>query len=94
MSLATELMRASPIGVKALKNALSKVIAEGKARVVTDRNRPRHFLIPYEDMVELLEIIEELSDPAYLKRMAEGRRAIRQGAKGIPVSRMWRRLGL
>lgn len=94
MSMATELMRAAPIGVKDLKNRLSAVIGASKARVVTDRNRPRHFLIPYEDMVELLEIFEELSDPEYLRRVAEGRRVVAKGGKGVPVGRMWKRLGL
>jgi PHD/YefM family antitoxin component YafN of YafNO toxin-antitoxin module len=95
MSLATEMMRATPIGVKDLKNQLALVLHEHRPRlIIGDRNQPRHFLIPYEEMIELLEILEELSDPGHLRRVAEGRKAISRGAKGIPIEQVWKRLGL
>ena len=42
-------------------------------------------IVPYEEMVELLDIIEEIDDPKTASLIAQGRRAVRDGAKGIPV---------
>jgi len=93
MSLATNLLRAETIGVKELKNHLSVVLKQRKARVVTDRNKPKHFLIPYEDMVEIAEIVEELSSAKLLRDIAEGRRSYRKG-KWIPLETLAKDLKL
>lgn len=93
MSLATQLLRAEPIGVKELKNNLSAVLKRNKPRVVTDHNKPRHFLIPHEDMVELVEALEELSDPRLLKRIAEGRESYRKG-KAVSLGQLAKDLKL
>ena len=79
MTLAAQLLRAEPIGVKELKNTLSAVLKRKKPRVVTDHNKPRHFLIPHEDMLEIVEVLEELSDPKLLRQVAEGRESYRKG---------------
>lgn len=93
MSLATQLLRAEPIGVRELKNKLSAVLRRGKPRIVTERNKPRHVLVPYEDMVELVEILDELSDPRLLKQIAEGRKGYREG-KSVPIEATAKALGL
>ncbi len=93
MSLATQLLRVAPIGVKELKNTLSAVLRRGKARIVTEHNRPRHVLVPYEDMVELVELLDELADPRLLKQIAEGRESYRKG-KWIPLETTAKALGL
>ena len=93
MSLAIQLLRAEPIGVRELKNKLSAVLRRGKPRIVTDRNKPRHVLVPYEDMVDLVEILDELSDPKLLKQIAEGREGYRKG-KSVPLERLAKDLGL
>ena len=93
MSLATQLLRAEPVGVKELKNNLSAILKKGKARIVTDRNKPQHVLVPYNDMVELVELLDELSDPRLLKQIAEGREGHRKG-KSVPLERLAKDLGL
>ncbi len=93
MSLATQLMRAEPIGVKELKNNLSTVLKRGKTRVVTDRNKPKHFLIPYEDMIDIVELMEELSDTKLQRQIAEGRESYRKG-KSVPLEKLAKDLGL
>ncbi|MBI4677329.1 MAG: hypothetical protein HY748_07075 [Elusimicrobia bacterium] len=84
MSLAAQLLRAESIGVRELKNHLSAVLHRGKPRIVTERNKPRHFLVPYEDMMEIIEIIEELSDPKLLVQLAQTRESYRKG-KWVPL---------
>ena len=79
MSLATQLLHAEPIGVKELKNHLSAILKRSRPRIVTDHNKPRHVLVPYEDMVEIAEILDELADPKLLKQIAEGRESYRKG---------------
>ena len=93
MSLATDLLRAEPIGVRELKNRLSAVLKRQKPRVITEHNRPKHFLVPYEDMVEIAEILEELSDPKLLKQIAEGRKDYGKG-KSVPLEKLAKDLKL
>ncbi len=93
MSLATQLLRAEPIGVKELKNHLSAVLKRSKPRVVTDHNKPRHFLIPYEDMVEIVELLDELSSTKLIKQIAEARESYRKG-RWVPLETTAKDLGL
>ncbi len=87
------LLRAQHVGIRDLKNRLSEFLAGGKPLVATDRGRPKYFLIPYEEMAELAETLEELSDPRMVAQVQEARDAYRRG-EGVPVSRLWKRLGL
>lgn len=93
MSLATQLLRAEPIGVRELKNRLSAVLRCGKPRIVTEHNKPCHVLVPYEDLVELVEVLEELSSIKLLRQIAEGRAAYLKG-KGVPIENTAKVLGL
>ena len=87
------LLRAKHVGVKELKNRLSELLRKGEPLVATDRGKPTHFVVPYDEMVEIVELLEELSDPAIGKRIQEGRRAYQKG-QWVPVSRLWKKLGL
>ena len=86
MTLATALLRAPHIGVRDLKTHLSERLKSRKPLVVTDHGEPKQVLMPYDDIVELAEILEELNDPKLLKLVAEGRKAIREGFEGIPIT--------
>lgn len=93
MAVAT-LLRAGHIGVKELKTHLSQVLKVERPWVVTDRGQPTRFLLPYDDVVELVEMLEELSDRATLRRVAAGRRAVIRKTRGVPVATLWRNLGV
>lgn len=48
--------------------------------------------LPYSDMLELTDIIDELSDLETIRTISEGRKAIREGSKGILVSNLFDRI--
>ena len=91
MSISTDILKAEHIGIRELKQHLCKVNLE-KPLVITDRGRPISVNLPYEDILELVDIFDELTDAQTLSIIAEARTAIKAGAKGIPVSNLFRRL--
>ena len=48
--------------------------------------------MPYFDMLELSDIIDELSDPEALTAVREGRKAVFSGTKGITVSHLFKKI--
>ena len=50
--------------------------------------------MPYEEALELTEIIDELHDEVLLRTIASGRRAIRRGAKGISLKDALKKRGI
>jgi prevent-host-death family protein len=85
MNIATEILKSEHVGIRELKKHLSEYINEEKLIVVTKRGKPVEVLLPYEDLLELTDIIDELSDPDALQLVSEGRKAIKKGNKGISV---------
>ena len=86
MTLAAALLRAPRIGAREFRNKACSFIRRGKAYLVTEHGQPAGVFLPYEDAIELADIIDELNDKRVLKVIAEGRRAINKGAKGILLS--------
>ncbi len=91
MSIATDLLKAEHMGIRDLKEHLSTKLLE-KVLVITDRGTPMSVNLPYSDVLELTDIIDELSDLETLATVTEGRKAIRQGAKGILVSGLFKKI--
>lgn len=89
MSIATDILKSHHIGIRDLKEHLSKLLKTNEPLVVTDRGTPINVILPYSDMLELMDILDELSDLETLKAIQEGRKAIKAGAKGIPVSNLF-----
>ena len=94
MSLMTDIVRAGHIGVKDLRDHAPKYMRDNQVYLVTRHGRPTKFLVPYEEMAELIDILDELSDPETMKMVAEGRMAIAKGEKPVPVKKAWQRLGI
>jgi antitoxin (DNA-binding transcriptional repressor) of toxin-antitoxin stability system len=92
MSIATELLRAPHIGIRNLKNRLSWVLKRKSTFIVTDRGTPVEVLLPYSDMVEMIELINEATDSETLRAVQEGREAVKTGAEGIPVSKVFNKI--
>lgn len=93
MSIATDLLKAKHIGIRVLKNHLSKKFLKSFL-VITDRGVPVSVNLPYSDVLELIDIIDELSDLETIETIQEGREAIKAGAKGISVSNLFKRIRL
>ncbi len=91
MSVATDLLKANHVGIRDFKEHLSTKFLN-ETLVITDRGTPVSVSLPYSDVLELMDILDELSDPETIKAVYEGRKAIRAGAKGIPVSTVFNRI--
>ena len=85
MTLSGALLRAPRIGAREFRNKACAFIKAGKFYLVTEHGRPAGVFMPYDEALELTEIIDELHDKKLLKTIAEGRRAIYRGAKGISL---------
>jgi hypothetical protein len=77
MTLAAALLRAPRIGAREFRNKACSFIRRGKAYLVTEHGQPAGVFLPYEDAIELADIM--------LKIIAEGRRAISRGTRGISL---------
>ena len=92
MSIATDLLKAHHIGIRDLKEHLSKYFKMTEPLIVTDRGTPVKVIFSYTDMLELLDILDELTDLETMATIQEGREAIKKGAKGIPVSNLFNKI--
>ena len=92
MTLATALLKAPHIGVRDLKAHLSERLKSRRPLVVTDRGEPKQVLMPYDDIVEFAEMLEEINDPELVKLVRLSRRAVKAGFKGIPVEESFKRI--
>jgi prevent-host-death family protein len=91
MSIATNILKAPHVGIRDLKIHLSSLLKKGSL-IVTERGKPVNVILPYSDMIELLDMLDEITDPETIKTIQEGRKAISTGVKGIPVSNVFKKL--
>ncbi len=91
MSIAADLLKAHRIGVRDLKEHLSTKFLND-ILVITDRGKPISVNLPYSDVLELVDMLDELADLETIATVNEGREAIKAGAKGIPVSNLFSRI--
>ena len=85
MQMAMNLLKAHHVGIRELKERLSAFLNKEEPIVITDRGEPKGVFLPFEDILELLDIIDEMNDKETKRLVDEGRKAIQSGAKGIPV---------
>jgi len=88
MNIASALLRAPHKGIKYLKEHLSTKYLD-RLLVITDHGEPVSVSLPYGELLEIMDILDELSDRETLKNVQEGREAIKAGVKGIPVSHLF-----
>jgi len=91
MSIATDLLRAEHVGIRNIKEHLSTRMLKD-ILVITDRGTPVSVNLPYLDLLELVDIIDEVTDLETMALVSEARRAIREGSKGIPVAHLFKRI--
>ena len=92
MTLASTLLKAKHIGVRDLKAHLSEKLRSGKTLVVTDHGEPKQVIVPYADIVELAETLEELKDKTLAQLVQTSRYAREQGLPSIPVEALFRKI--
>ena len=91
MSIATDLLKAEHVGIRDIKEHLSTRLLKD-ILVITDRGTPVSVNLPYLDVLELVDIIDEVTDLETMAVVSEARRAIREGSKGIPVANLFNRI--
>ncbi len=94
MTLAAALLRAPRIGAREFRNKACSFINMGKACLITEHGHPAGVFLPYQDALELVDVVDELNDKKVLKMIAEGRRAIRKGAHGVLLSDSLKKRGI
>ena len=92
MTLTSALLHARYIGVRDLREHLSKRLKERKAIVVTEHGTPTKVILPYQDVLELIEVLDEFQDKAAIQAVQEGRKAVKAGNEGIPVGRLFNQI--
>ena len=89
MTVTTALLNAKYVGIRDLREHLSKRLKGSKVIVVTEHGTPTRVILSYQDVVELIEVLDELRDQAAIQSVQEGRKAVKAGAVGIPVGRLF-----
>jgi len=92
MSIVLDFLKAEHIGARAFRNRLFEFLKGDEPLIITEHGKPVRVMLDYEAMLELLDILDELSDPETIEAVREGRKAINSSAKGIPVSRLFHRI--
>ena len=91
MSIAADLLKANHIGIRDIKEHLSTRLLKD-ILVITDRGAPVSVNLPYSDVLELIDIIDEAADLETIATISKGRLAIKGGAKGILVANLFKRI--
>ncbi len=89
MTVATALLNAKYVGIRDLREHLSKRLKDNNTIVVTEHGTPTKVIFSYKDVVELIEVLDELRDQAAIQSVQEGRKAVKAGAEGIPAHRLF-----
>lgn len=92
MKLSTELLKADHIGIRDFKEHISMKTLKA-ILIVTDHGTPVSVNFPYDDMLELLDVLDEIEDKKTLEAVAKGRHDIKSGAKSVSVNRLFNKLG-
>lgn len=92
MKLSTTLLKAPHVGIRDLKAHFSKLLKDYPTMIITDRGKPKNVIVSYNEILELIDIIDEITDKTTLNLVQEGRKAINKGSKGVPVSELFSKM--
>ena len=93
MSVTSLLRKARPVNVREAQAQLSKLIRSKAPSMVLSHGKPVSFLVPYEEMLDLLDTLDELKDTKLLREIERARVEYAQG-KAIPAERLFKKMGL
>ena len=91
MTTAMDLLKAEHVGVREFKEHVSADSLK-KITVVTDHGKPISVNLPFDEVLELVDILDELRDHEVLEAVASGRKSIKAGHKGVSVSELFEKL--
>jgi antitoxin (DNA-binding transcriptional repressor) of toxin-antitoxin stability system len=87
------LRKTKPVNVREAQAQLSKLIKSKYPSMVLSHGKPVSFLVPYEDMLDLVETLEELKDKKLLGEIEQARKDYVQG-KAVPAERLFKKMGV
>ncbi len=93
MTTRSILRRSKPVNVRQAQATLSRLIRSKTPSLVLSHGKPVSFLVPYEEMLDLLEMLDELRDQKLLEEITRSRSEYTKG-KAVPAERLFRKLGL
>ena len=93
MTAKSLLRQSKPVNVREAQATLSRLIRSKKPSLVLSHGKPVSFLVPYEEMLELLERLDDLKDQKLLDEIARARLEYAEG-KAVPAERLFRKMGL
>ena len=93
MSVNNLLRKAKPVNVREAQAQLSKLIKPKSPSMVLSHGKPVPFLVPYEDMLDLVETFDELKDKKLLGEIEQTRKDYMQ-EKAVPAERLFRKMGV
>ncbi len=92
MTLASILLKAPHVGVRQFKSHLSRLLNQGNPLIITEHGVPVDVVIPYQEALEMVDLIDEATDLETLKAVQKGRLAVKRKVKGVPVLGLFERL--
>ena len=87
MSASNLLRKARPVNLRAARAQLSTLIRSKQLTVFLSNSKPVSYLVSYEDMLDLVEILDELQDKKHLGEIARARKDYAQG-KAVSADRL------
>ena len=93
MSANNLLRKAKPVNVREAQAHLSKLIRSKSPSMVLSHGKPVSFLVPYEDMLDLVETLDELKDKKLLGEIERARKDYAQG-RAVPADLLFKKMGL
>jgi hypothetical protein len=91
MSISTDLLKAHRVGMRDFKAHISKAYL-GKIVIVTSEGDPVSVNIPYEEILEMVDLLDEITDKKTMETVEMGRKSIRSGSKGISVKKSFKNI--
>ncbi len=93
MSASNLFGNAKVVNLPEARAQLSKLIKSKKPSIVLSNGKPVSFLIPYEDMVDLVETLDELKDKKLLGEIERARKEYVEG-KAVPAEGLFKKMSL
>ena len=91
MTALSFLRKAKPVNVREAQARLSQLIKSKSPSMVVSHGKPVSFLVPYEEMLDLVELLDELKDRKLLEEIARARADYAKG-KSVPAERLFRKM--
>lgn len=91
MTALSFLRKAKPVNVREAQARLSQLIKSKSPSMGVSHGKPVSFLVPYEEMLDLVELLDELKDRKLLEEIARARADYAKG-KSVPAERLFRKV--